>query len=475
MATEIRFGIVIGAKDLATKVVQGAKTGVTGALKSISETAAKARASMGSIFSNLANIKAGFDIIGKGAKMAVQGLSALIATTLESRAAGDKQRRDWERYMSVFKEIASLVGGPLLSAFLGLMDVFKPLIEATRSWLKENQKVLGQGMLEFLLSMARLLTSGVATAVITVSRVWAGWNEIVGVVKIAVNSMFAGILSGAAAVVGGIESLARRFGREGLAKSAEEARLAVEALGTEFSDSADRALGETAQVVANQDALEAKVRGVAETIERLIGGRAVIAYKRLDEAVYSAKSEEAYQKRMAAEALAFDANMMRSKLAADLAEQNLARQVEISNTAYEYQKTKAEELASKVTAVYSAIRSVAVSAFADIGKQADGSTKTIGDAFGQLFGGLAEMALNAALEFAVGEGIKRAAMALTAKEAVAANAATAASGAAASQAGIPIIGPVLAIAAMGAMLGTVLALAGGFEGGGILPGAPSSL
>lgn len=53
---------------------------------------------------------------------------------------------------------------------------------------------------------------------------------------------------------------------------------------------------------------------------------------------------------------------------------------------------------------------------------------------------------------------------------IAANAATAGSGAASAMAGIPYLGPVLAIAAMGAMIAAVLALSGGFEAGGYTGG-----
>ena len=59
-------------------------------------------------------------------------------------------------------------------------------------------------------------------------------------------------------------------------------------------------------------------------------------------------------------------------------------------------------------------------------------------------------------------------------QAVTANAASAGAGAASSQAGIPIVGPVLAIAAMGAMVGAVLGLLGNIGakemGGGVYPG-----
>ena len=63
------------------------------------------------------------------------------------------------------------------------------------------------------------------------------------------------------------------------------------------------------------------------------------------------------------------------------------------------------------------------------------------------------------------------------QSAVTNNAATAATGAAASQAGIPIIGPILAIAAMAAMLIAVTALSGGLKlaKGGITTGPTRTL
>lgn len=71
------------------------------------------------------------------------------------------------------------------------------------------------------------------------------------------------------------------------------------------------------------------------------------------------------------------------------------------------------------------------------------------------------------------EGAKTAATTTGATVRIGASAAEAGAGAAASQAGIPYIGPILAIAAMGAIMAAVLALAGGFQEGGYTGDGPA--
>lgn len=493
MATEIRFGIVIAAKDAATSVVRGIAAGAKSSFGTIADTAAKARSAMGGIFSNLANIKAGFDLVKEGAKVAVEGLSSLVSAALESRAEGDKQRRDWEAYKKSLAEVAQLLGGPLLTAILGVLDALQPVIASSKQWLKANQDTMASGILEWIFKVAQGLTTGIATAVITVTRIWNGWREVIGVVEIAVNAAFGAILSGAASVVGGLEDVARFLGQDGIAAQAQGAREALDGLGGEFAASADRALGETARIVAEQEALEAKVNQVAGAIETAIGQRAVVAFRRLGDEAKLASQAATFEFEAENEAL-LQEYLQNLRIRANNEEAAVAHRLGLLNRELEeYRRVEdakraaskaraeeiradQEELASTISGYFGSIRSIAVSAFADIGLQADGTRKTVGDAFGQLFGGIGQMVADQVLEFVIGESIKRAAIALTAKQAVAANAANAASGAAASQAGIPVVGPVLAVAAMGAMLATVLALSGGFERGGVLGAgmAPSS-
>ena len=85
---------------------------------------------------------------------------------------------------------------------------------------------------------------------------------------------------------------------------------------------------------------------------------------------------------------------------------------------------------------------------------------------------LGNMVLEEVSRFIVAEGVKAAVRKVTATQNITANAAEAASGAAASQAGIPIIGPILALSAAAAMFAGVLAFVGKFHTGGVIPGRP---
>jgi hypothetical protein len=97
-----------------------------------------------------------------------------------------------------------------------------------------------------------------------------------------------------------------------------------------------------------------------------------------------------------------------------------------------------------------------------------------GDAMGTAVGGIITGTVTVAQAFAQMATMVVKSLVDIAIKSVTANAATAASGAASSQAGIPIVGPALGIAAMGAMLVAVLGLLGNIGakelGGSVFPG-----
>lgn len=492
MATEIRFGIVIAAKDAATSVARGAASGIKGAFGTIADTAAKARGALGSIFTNLANLKAGFDMAAKGAKLVSDGLRSLVGASLESRAASDKQKQDLERYNKELERTKALAGDILLPIILGLADAFSKTTGALDGYLKSNREIIATKLTGYLVETAQLLVSGVGLAVLGVTRAWTGWREIITLTAAAAKDAFYETVLALASLHLEITKLVSSVDKDLGASMARTGLAVVKGLGP-AEHHLDRAVVETARLVREQEELEKKLAGVQETLRKTFDEVAVAVAKRASEQIarFGEDAFETWFKQ--ASAMKVIAAELRAEIEAERDEADRERLRKLNKELEEYQwveaskraaaketadKVKADqaELASTISGYFSSIRSIAVSAFADIGLQADGTRKTVGDAFGQLFGGIAQMVANQVAEFVIGETIKRAAIALTAKQAVAANAANAASGAAASQAGIPVVGPVLAIAAMGAMLAAVLALSGGFERGGVLGAgmAPSS-
>jgi hypothetical protein len=495
--TEIRYGIVIAARDAGSAVIKGVASAAKGAFASMASTAEKARAAMGGLFKNLANIQAGFQMVGRVAKLAARGIGELISATLANRAAGDKQRQDWEAAKKSLAELMGLIGGPLLTAFLAVADAFKPLIAASKEWIKGNKDAMATGIAEWLVKIGRVLVDVVAVGIAIVTNAWSGWSMLIDGLRIGFNSFLSLVVGGVDTMLAQLQRLAEYTGQKGLAASIgaarEEAALLRSTFDSVSADSQKRIL-ETAKA---QEALNQKILDARNAIQSALGNVSAATIKRLTDTIVTGTKEaaaaaaEARQLEMENERLLaeYHETMMKRRIAADdaaasrrlaqlnreLDEYKLAEETKRAASLATAEKTKAEqvELASSITSGFSAVKSAAISAFSDLGKQADGTTKTIGDGFLELFKSLGGMIANAALEWAVGEAIKRAAIALTAKQAVAANAANAASGAAASQAGIPIVGPILAIAAMGAMLAAVLALSGGFETGGVLPGPVS--
>lgn len=483
---EVEFGILVKAKAATKAGFDEAKSGATSMGKGIREAATRAQAGLKALGGAVVALNQGFEL----GMRAVHGLSRAfdmtVGKTLEQRKATDVQRRAWEHMILQLERIQGLVGDIVLPLLLGIGDAFKPVLDSTEKWLGQNRELTAGKMIPWLMDVAKSLVSGIATGIVVVTRVWSGWKQIVAVTQMLVAKGFEAILSGIEFVMGGFEKLAEAFGQGDLAAGIAATRKEVGLLGSTFGDSADEALAAAAQEARAQEALERQIADLEKRLDVGIGQAGVAAFARLKQAIQKidlthTKEElerlaEAAKKATARniEDIATHFRKVQEMYLrrADAAERQAQLEQDLDERTNDLFESRVENIKDLMTEAFSSIRSVATDAFDDIGETVDGHTKTMGDAFKQLFSGLGKMVLDAAANFLIAKGIETAAEEVATIFKIKAAAAEGGSKAIAAHAGIPFVGLAIGLAAAAAIVGAILAYAGAFHSGGLIPGMP---
>lgn len=536
MARNVVVGVIIQARDNAS-----AAFGKVGKAlgKDIPVASKEGKAALDTVEKSLNAVSSAMQIAEKVGRLMSEAIRATVGAALEQRAENDAQRQSMERLGVQFQRIAGLVGDVMIPIVLGVADALKPVLEGTESWLGQNKKLVGSGLVNFLSTTANLLVAGISTGLVLVTRGWTLLNVAISGMMGVAGSAFTGVLGGLEAMMRGAAAAARAFGRKELAASIDESRVAVTELRAESSAFADSAYQDVQQQIQDQGEFEAKVNKTADAIALGIGVAAINATERLGQTVRkippdfdkisaaaakaaayqqhlldlwnereaefatstqlaiqevlsgytealrefgqmetrkAAIAEEVAKAQQEADDRVFDAasdNLASLSAAWALFNQRKGEQTDAANREIERKLIKSaatvtDNLSSTVDGYAQSVRAIVLGTVMDAietGQSALEVFTSISKAIGNLI-------LEEVSKFLVAEGIKAAIRKVTATQNITANAAEAASGAAASQAGIPIIGPALAIAAAVATFAGVLAFAGKFHTGGIVPGRP---
>lgn len=481
---EIVFGIKIKATEVSPGVWQHVSEEIKETGEESEEAGKKSKTAADETGKSVVKWTALMQIGKKVVQETIQALSAWIDSSLKARAETDAGALAWKHHAEELEKTRALLGDILVPIILAMADAFAPLLDAFQAWLQTNRNLIGSGLVEWLVSVAKFLTDVILVAVVLVTKAWAGWSMLIDALRIAFSELVSASIEGWAMLLEGAAAAARAVGKDGLAGQIDSARDAL----LLFKDASDEVAQESRerieQTIRDQEALEASVLEVRDAIHLafdVVGAAAVLRYRQEvqlasgDSAAFAESVMADMQRDELYRAARFDAEMRREadlKTAA-LARSNLneaiaLRGAEQAEASAKLQADKAREIQGAFTSAYHAISGAVVDAFKGIGETVDGHKKTVADAMGQLFGNLGQLILKATADFLIAKGIEMAATKAAAVLGITAKAADAAAGAASSQAAIPIVGPGLAIAAMVAMLATVGALASGFNTGGVV-------
>lgn len=413
---DIVFGILIKGKDLAASAFGSATKGAKALGNSIKDTAAKAAAAAKGIVGNMANFNAMLSIGRKAFQLASMAFRAVTTAALDQRAATDQQKKDWLELTRTVQTFLGLIGDILIPILLGVADAFRSDAKAAASFLSTQKEMIGADIVGWFERMALILTKGVATGLVLVTKAWSGWQEIVAVTNGLVSKGFEIMLAGFAKTWGVAERFAAFVGQDGIAASFSGVRHEAELFSETFGESADKAFAETARIVAGQEDLEAKIREVAAAVEGKIGQAAAAAVKRLGQEIKKLPAgwKEASEAAKKAAEAAIQASIKQLKIAEglasreaairDLAEQHyidrLTLRAEHEDKALERfkeredkRKEKAKESADAIAANAQDFLGVVQTSFSGIGTVIDGEVKTWNDALAQFLDNIAAMIL----------------------------------------------------------------------------------
>lgn len=411
MARNVKVGFILSTTDLASR--------------GITTLASVFRRSWGGMMGTLTGINQGLNLARKAWRLVDMAIVDTVRSALKFRLDG--VGNEFKAFGRSAELLRARLGDAMIPVFRAFMAVLKPIVDGTTAWLVVNNKVIASKFGNFVIDLAEGIANLLFPAIRLAGGAFLGLKTIGHAALAAIFAMLGVVLEQWArwadmaaklARLGGLESVAS--GLDGVAASLRNGRNAAFEMFSEHVDGANAAL-------TSYDNLDATMTaGHNAVISRLPALRAALAaYNTGVTGGTVALKEQGDQLK--------ENGKLEDKLAAEA-------------------KVRAAEARREMEQTLSTAASL---------------SNQIGGVFGQLAGG----AIKAK------DAMKQMASAIlgTIRDAVIkeiqARAAAAAAAAAQSQAGIPVIGPILAVAAASAMFALVTGYLQTFAQGGVV-GAP---
>jgi hypothetical protein len=509
-----KVSLIIVAKDAASATIKATgaaiskiASGITGAFKMAGGAAQ--------------TINAGLELVKKVLGTVGAAYDATVAKALALRGANDPARKDIEALGKAASDLQASIGDALIPVVRAFAQVLTPVIQGVSQWMKANRDLVTTKVLEWTINLARALTSGVATALLMVTRAWYGMRFAINAVMAFTKAYFANVTSWAGSFLSTLSGVADALGQTGIggdlaALAAQSERWSAE-LGTAASKDVDAMLA----VGLEMQKTERTIDSVVDTINNGLGTVAVKAVDNLSSSVVKASTavrtlkgdaDGAYQAWLAFNQATAKTSisqgaddLSRSLKTASTESERLAKNIELQSQVDSGMDTLRKQYGAAADAAFAATGSIAGatvaleeqessistvrdavgsvissigSAFTGMIDAAIDGTKSASDIIGGFFGSIGRSILDTiigiAVQFAATKLTEALLGSLVARTAITNYAAQAGAAAFASTAAIPIIGPLLAPgAATAAYAGAIafqgLAMAeGGLVTGGVV-------
>jgi hypothetical protein len=442
---EARVGILIEAVDKTTAVLSKIGQVGGGAMKELGKASKLADSGWKDFRQTLMGVNQGLEIVRKVGRLFSEAIFGSVEAAKAFRSENDPAVQQLKSFETTLASVQARIGDVLIPIFQGLADVMGPLIEQFRGWIVENRKVIATGLAEWLAKVGSTMISVVAKGIVLVARTWYGWVEIVSAVKIGVNEFFKLLIQGSVLALKGMSALASATGANGLAATLTEAHNALVPLWEEFDRGSQAAQADLASTAANLDAIETTIGQVETAAQRAFGQVLPAVLARVQSSTVGATkkfadlatAQKAHEKLLTDSIDRLDAKM---KLQASLRERvdaginaNAADAQSYRNDLAEkesdYQEMEAKSIADAYGGAAMAIGSAMGTAFAAMRSGAE-------DAGKQMLKSIVQANLGAVQAYALSAG----------------------AAAAFSQAGIPVVGPILAGVAMATITALIMGL-----------------
>lgn len=419
-------GIIISAKDNAGAVLKKIGTESKSAFDLIHSASAKAGAGFKALGAATVVLNQGLGLAKKVFGTIGETITSTVNAALEFRKIGDPAVKAFKDMKDGIDLVKGRIGDALIPILHGASEALQPVIKSTIKWLDENRKLIGGKLIDWISNVANFLVNGVAKAIILVTRVWTGWHELILFVKMSVEKFFAGIIGGVASALQAYSALQKMMGFS-LPDAVQKVIDGVDLLGQTFNDSGDQTINKMNEIADGQRQLEDQVNSYAVKVKEVIENVAVKAHEKLNASVTQStiKMKDLHlvtlnYNEMLANGFKEQQDLYNKK--ADF----MTKDAAYFDAIAEKEKQQYDELAQVGQQYFNSIASAAGFAFAGM---ITGS-QDMADAMSTAVIGAAQTSINS-------------------------YAASAAAAAAFSQAGIPIIGPILAATASAVVFGLV--------------------
>ena len=242
---------------VATKIVAGLTKGIG---KTLVTSAKMARKGIGLLAVSAQSLNQALEVGQKALSGFASAATFGMNTTRELRGEFDPLIRNFDKARTAGQATGAAIGDAFIAAYTGILTAVNETGSATGDWIKENRALIATKIVEYIGDFARILTQVATPAVQVFAAVWGG-------VKSTVQGAMLGVFRAVENITSVIARGARLLGQNDLARSLEgwrdAARLTGDDIKTQIADTVDT-------TVTRIELIGAAGRDVSEVISKSI-------------------------------------------------------------------------------------------------------------------------------------------------------------------------------------------------------------
>ena len=171
-----KYGILLTAKDEASKAVQKLSGAMGASTKAVKQLGAMGATAFKGIGASIVVANQAMEL-GKKAFGAVAGaVSSVMDSFKELRGESNPLVRQLDALQTRFSSLKASLGTAFTSAIVAIGKAFDPIISASLKFLENNRKLIATKIVQFIFKLATALNEGVATAAGIANDAWATFN-----------------------------------------------------------------------------------------------------------------------------------------------------------------------------------------------------------------------------------------------------------------------------------------------------------
>jgi hypothetical protein len=258
--TEKTVSLVIRARDTASAVVKA-----TG--DRVGQLAAGIKRAFSIAGGAAVGLNQGLELVKKALALVSAGYEATVGRALALRAANDPTRRDMEALAKAAEGLQVSIGNALLPVIRTLAQALAPVLQSMTTWVNANRDIIATNLTGWIVQVAQGLTSGIAVAVLLVTRAWYGWGMAIEAAK----TSFLGMASAGATWASRLQKSVAAIASPEEAQKLQALSRLTGLLGEAGAQAADKSSAALAAQGAELSALEKKIADVAFAVQSGLG------------------------------------------------------------------------------------------------------------------------------------------------------------------------------------------------------------